>query len=115
MRAFNTAEATLQQAQAIASPGPVLREQITKLQATLTYARTPVDVSFTSDGLTDVTLLSVERLGAVNSTTRTLRPGTYTALGIRTGYRDVRKDFQVVPGQEAVIDVRCQESVGESL
>ena len=115
VRAFNTAEATLQQAQAIASPGPVLSGQITKLQATLTYARTPVDVTFTSDGVTDVTLLRVERLGAVNSTTRTLRPGTYTALGIRTGYRDVRKDFQVVPGQETVVDVRCQESVGEPL
>ena len=115
VRAFNTAEATLQQAQAIASPGPVLSEQITKLQATLTYARTPVDVTFISDGVTDVTILRVERLGAVNSTTRTLRPGTYTALGIRTGYRDVRKDFQVVPGQETVVDVRCQESVGEPL
>ena len=49
----------------------------------------------TSDGLTDITLLRVRRLGTLAEQTLSLRPGVYTAVGIRNGYRDVRIKFEV--------------------
>ena len=110
-RVLTKAEATLQQAQAIASPGPVLSGQIQSVAAALEYARTPVEVSITSDGQTDVTLLRVRRLGAFSEQNLTLRPGDYVAMGVRTGFRDVRISFSVKPGQKAAVDVRCSESI----
>ena len=41
----------------------------------------------------------------------TLRPGTYTAVGMRNGFRDVRIQFEVKPGQLNAVDVRCIEAI----
>ena len=54
----------------------------------------------TSDELTTVTLYRVGALGAFASHDVELRPGTYTAIGSRDGYRDVRQTFTVRPGWE---------------
>ena len=105
------AESALEQANAIANPGPVLRRQIDQVTKTLSYAKTPVTVSLVSDGVTDVTVLRVQRLGTFTNTSLTLRPGQYTAMGVRTGYRDVRVSFDVVPNTDAVIEVRCEEAI----
>ena len=105
------AEATLQQAKAIADAGPMLTQQIDEVATALEYARTPVQVTLTSDGLTDVTLLRVKRLGPLAAQTLTLRPGDYVALGVRTGFRDVRVSFRVKPGEAAQVDVRCTEGI----
>ena len=110
-RVLAEAEATLQEAQAIRAPGPVLSGQIQAVAAALDYARTPVELSITSDGQTDVTLLRVRRLGAFSQQNLTLRPGDYVAMGVRTGFRDVRVSFSVKPGQKAAVDVRCTESI----
>ena len=64
-----------------------------------------------SDGLTDITVLRVQRLGLVQRQILTLRPGTYTAVGMRTGFRDVRIQFEVKPGQLNTVDVRCVEAI----
>jgi hypothetical protein len=37
-------------------------------------------------------------LGAFSRRELTLRPGTYTAVGSRVGFRDVRVQFEVTPG-----------------
>ncbi len=105
------AESTLEQAIALANPGPLLSEQIKQASRTLSYAKTPVTVSLVSDGNTDVTVLRVQRLGAFETTLLTLRPGQYTAMGVRTGYRDVRVNFEVVPGADTTIEVRCEEAI----
>jgi len=110
-RVLAEAEATLKQAQAINASGPVLSGQIKAVEAALDYARTPVVVSVTSDGQTDVTLLRVRRLGAFSEQNLTLRPGDYVAMGVRTGFRDVRVSFSVKPGQKGAVDVRCTESI----
>ena len=110
-RVLAEAEATLQQAQAISAPGPVLSGQIQAISAALNYARTPVEVNVTSDGQTDVTLLRVRRLGAFSEQNLTLRPGDYVAMGVRTGFRDVRVSFSLKPGQKGAVDVRCTESI----
>lgn len=105
------AESALKRANAIVDPGPVLRRQIDRVTKTLSYAKTPVTVSLISDGVTDVTVLRVQRLGTFTNTSLTLRPGQYTAMGVRTGYRDVRVNFDVVPNTDAVIEVRCEEAI----
>lgn len=111
-RVIREAEATLQTARQIAAPGPVLSAQIDNVQRTLDYAKTPVQVALTSDGLTDVTLLRVKRLGPFENSALTLRPGRYTAVGVRTGFRDVRIEFDVAPNSEAApVHISCNEAI----
>jgi hypothetical protein len=109
---LSSAQALLDSARAIAEPGPVLRRQIDALEAQLRIARTPVQVSFESDNLTEVTVFKVGRLGSFATRTLELRPGLYTAVGSRPGYRDVRRNFRVGPGGEAApVVVRCEEPI----
>ena len=110
-RILAEAEASLAEAKAIANPGPRLQSQIAAAQETITYAKTPVAVSISSDGATDVTLLRVRRLGTLTQETLSLRPGTYTAVGIRDGFRDVRVTFDVRPNQDNAVTVRCVEAI----
>lgn len=92
------AEATamlLGQAQKIQSKGPVLEQQISRLQLLLQQANTPVTVTLRSDAETEVIVYKVARLGRFQEHELTLRPGTYTAVGSRRGYRDVRREFTI--------------------
>ena len=110
-RIMRLAQETLAEAEAIADPGPRLQGQIAAAQDTLAYASTPVPVTMTSDGLTDITLLRVKRLGTLAEQTLPLRPGVYTAVGMRNGYRDVRVKFEVRPDQTNAVEVRCVETI----
>ena len=110
-RALQAADNLLKEARGTVPGGPKLEQQITELEALLTWAKTPVSVQLTSDALTDVTLLRVKRLGSFDTTRLTLRPGRYTALGVRNGFRDVRINFDIKPDSQPVIDVHCQEAI----
>lgn len=110
-RIMRLAQETLAEAEAIANPGPRLQSQIAAARDTLVYASTPVAVTMSSDGLTDITLLRVRRLGTLAEQTLSLRPGIYTAVGIRNGYRDVRIQFAVRPNQQNTVEVRCVETI----
>jgi hypothetical protein len=69
-------------------------------------------VRLTSDELTTVTLYRVGTLGAFSSRDVELRPGTYTVIGSRDGYRDVRETFTVRPGGSLPpINVICLEPI----
>jgi tetratricopeptide (TPR) repeat protein len=110
--ALTKARAALESARAVAGPGPVLAEQIAELDRLLAVAATPVSVTIESDNMTEVTLFKVGRLGAFSSRSLQLRPGAYTAVGSRPGYRDVRRTFRVVPGSDAApVVVRCEEPI----
>ena len=110
-RVMGLAQGTLAEAEAIADSGPRLRAQISAAREALAYASTPVPVTIQSDGLTDITLLRVKRLGALSSQSLALRPGRYTAVGMRNGYRDVRVQFEVRPDQANAVEVRCVETI----
>ena len=110
-RVLRLAQETLDEAQGVPSPGTRLQRQIVAAIATIDYATTPVTIQMSSDGLTDITVLRVQRLGLVQQQTLTLRPGTYTAVGMRNGFRDVRIQFEVTPGQLNAVDVRCVEAI----
>jgi len=106
------AEALLERARGVEPAGPRLRAQVAAVEKALGGARTPVAVVIESDGLTEVALSRVGRLGTLTRRSVDLRPGEYTATGSRRGYRDVRRRFTVSPGAPAApIVVRCEEAL----
>jgi tetratricopeptide (TPR) repeat protein len=106
------AEALLERARGVAPAGPRLRDQVTAVEKALAGARTPVAVVIESDGLTVVALSRFGRLGTLTRRILELRPGEYTAIGSRRGFRDVRRRFKVGPGPgTAPIVVRCEEAL----
>ena len=97
----------------IDSPGPRLVGQLDELEALLANSRIPVEVSFVSDDLTEVSILRVTELGTFEQASLSLNPGRYVAIGRRFGYRDVREEFTVGFGQTpAQVTVQCVDRLG---
>ena len=106
------AELLAAEAAAVAPAGPRLGEQVEALQTLLRLASTPLPVQLQSDEQTEVTLYRVGRLGQFLVRDVEVRPGEYTAVGSRAGYRDVRRTFTVLPGQPLdPIRVECVERI----
>jgi tetratricopeptide (TPR) repeat protein len=104
--------ALLQIAQEQPSPGPVLSTQIAQLSALIPGVDRPVHVSLVSDSVTEVAIPSVGTFGTFSRRDIELRPGHYTVIGTREGYRDVRRDITVTPAQEnQTINVSCSEPI----
>lgn len=106
------AERLLEAVRVVPSSEPKLLDKRTRLEAQVSKARQPLTVRLNSDGQTDVVIYHVGRLGVFTEHTLQLKPGTYTAVGSRPGYRDARRIFTVKPGQDLqVVDIRCEEPV----
>jgi tetratricopeptide (TPR) repeat protein len=91
---------------------PRLAEKISKLKRYLDNARKPLQLILRSDGETNVMIYHVGRLGQFHDHQLELRPGTYTVVGSRPGYRDVRKVIKVAPGAPLPpLIIRCEEPV----
>lgn len=92
--------------------GPRLAGQRDELSRLLKRAATPVTVELVSDNMTAVSIYKIGVLGNFGSTDLNLRPGTYVALGVRPGFRDVRVEFRVAPEIEMQpIEVVCKEPI----
>jgi hypothetical protein len=109
---FEEAQELLETARGIEPGGPRLEEQIERLQAVLVVASKPVAVVFESDNQTEVMVYKVGRLGTFERRELSLRPGTYTVVGSREGYRDVRLRVRVAhqSAPQSVV-VRCEEAL----
>jgi tetratricopeptide (TPR) repeat protein len=106
------AEQALSDARATEPAGPMLRRQIESLAERIAVATTPIRVELVSDNLTEVTVYRVGRLGRFSQQVLDLRPGTYTVVGSRAGYRDVRRRLTVDPNRTSKpLDVRCEEKI----
>lgn len=105
------AERVLAGARAIADPGPRLQSQIAAAQAVIDRLRTPVAVTLRSDGITDVSIFRIGHIGSFDDKAMDIPPGNYVAVGSRSGYRDVRIDLKVRPGQAARFTVQCTEKI----
>ena len=102
----------LADAQGVGEAGPRLTEQSAELERLLRLASTPIAIELQSDELTEVTVYRVGELGTFAQTTLELRPGTYTAIGSRDGYRDVRQTFTILPGRPLEpVRVECSEPI----
>jgi len=112
------ARRVLADAQSINSKGAKLSRQIADVERALQQADVSLKVQFLSDGLTDVTLersgARKLRLGKFNSKNIALKPGRYVISGVRIGFQDVRKEFDLVPQANGVqqFDVRCDKPIG---
>jgi tetratricopeptide (TPR) repeat protein len=92
--------------------GPVLRSQIARLQILLPAFDKPVQLALMSDGFTRVSIPSVGFSGVFSRHEIQLKPGKYTVIGTRDGYREVRRDFTIAPGQDVqMISVSCGEPI----
>jgi hypothetical protein len=108
----NAARETLTQAGRVANPGPVLTQQMTSIRNWLARAEVPVAVALRSDNLTQVTIFRVGQLGAFEQRSLELAPGSYTLIGTRPGYRDVRREINVTPGAAmAPVEIRCEDKI----
>jgi tetratricopeptide (TPR) repeat protein len=102
----------LQTAEQEPAVGPVLRTQITRLTTLLPALDKPVRLSLVSDNKTQVTIPSVGTFGTFARRDIELKPGHYTVIGTRDGYREVRRDITVTPGEEYLtVNVSCSEPI----
>lgn len=105
------AQATVERARSVDNPGTKIADQIDRAMEVLRIASTPVPVVLRSDGETNVTVYKIARFGQLAERAMNLRPGKYTAVGTRRGYRDVRVVFEVMPGGIEPIYVACTETI----
>jgi tetratricopeptide (TPR) repeat protein len=106
------AEQLLTSAGEVPAGEPRLAAKIGQLRRQVTLARTPVPVDLHSDGETSVVIYHVGRLGQFLAHRVELRPGSYTAVGSRPGYRDARVVFTVLPGAVPLsVEIRCGEPI----
>lgn len=90
--------------------GPVLREKSERLAEALAAAGRPIPVTLRSDGNTAVEILRVGSFGAFASREVALPPGSYVAIGRRSGFRDVRVAFEVgLKGNAPLVEVACKD------
>jgi len=106
------ASALLGDADRIEPAGPRLTEQRAQLAGLVSKASTPVPVLLESDNKTEVVVYRIGPLGRFKRHMIQLRPGTYTVVGTRPGYRDVRVNVHVEAGKEPQpLIVRCEEKI----
>jgi tetratricopeptide (TPR) repeat protein len=99
-------------ARTIEPRGPRLANQIKRLTGLITEAEAEVEVIIKSDGLTEISIYHVGRLGSFLEKRMVLRTGDYTATGNRNGYRDTRQTLKVRPGSGALVfTLLCEEPI----
>jgi hypothetical protein len=108
----NEAEGLLKRAAGIDPSGPVLRSQIQRLQILLPEFDVPVRLELVSDNATQVQIQRVGTFGTFSKRAIELKPGKYTVVGTRPGFRDVRRDVTIAPGRDVqTISVACVEPI----
>ncbi len=108
----NEAEALVRRASGADPSGPVLRSQIARLQILLPEFDVPVRLQLVSDNATQVQIQRVGTFGTFSKREIELKPGKYTVVGTRPGFRDVRRDVTIAPGRDVqTISVSCVEPI----
>ena len=94
------------------SAGERLKLQRDELSRLLKRAATTLRVPLLSDNVTNVSIYKIGRLGNFMRKEIDLRPGTYVAVGSRSGFRDVRLEFRVAPEIEMEpLVIQCEEQI----
>lgn len=107
---FARATEVLAEASADAVAGPLLRKQLDDLRAVVERSSVPVPLIIDSDNETEIIIQKIGTIGTFLRHEVKLRPGRYTIIGSRDGYRDVRDEIILEPGAEPV-DIRCTEPI----
>jgi hypothetical protein len=99
-------------AAATGNPRQRLAAAAGELERLAAAAQQPVRLRLQSDGVTSVTIYRVGQYGSFSERDVELLPGRYTVVGTRNGYRDVRRDVVLPPGQPpTAVVVRCEEPI----
>ena len=107
-----SAEQLLAAARQMTPVTPRLQQQLEQLSVVLSTLDVETRVEITSDNTTQVSIARVGSLGVFNSRELGLRPGSYTVIGTRTGFRDVRRELRIEPGQRSLsLAVACTEPI----
>jgi hypothetical protein len=108
----NAARNAVNRAQTYSARGPVLEQQIATVDSLIAAAEQPVRLALQSDSVTEVTIYRIGNLGAFDRREMDLLPGKYTVVGTRAGFRDVRRDLTILPGQApAPVVIRCEDPI----
>jgi tetratricopeptide (TPR) repeat protein len=100
------------EARRIKKPGNKLTNQLSQLNKLLNDIQQPIAVKIQSNNQTNVTLNKVGSLGSFTAKSMDLKPGKYTLIGTRNGYRDVRREFTLLPNKSVTtIVVQCVEKI----
>ena len=109
------ARTVLADARALKADTPRLSRQIEQLESALTKSLIPITVRLQSDASTNVTIYHVGKLGNFSEREIALKPGRYTVVGTRQGYRDVRRELVVDPSAESpVVTIQCAEKINSA-
>jgi len=104
--------ALLDEVRDLSAYGPGLAGQVQRVKELVRAYQTPIEVTLTSDSLTDVAVYRVGKLGSFSAHSMALRPGTYTIVGSRNGYRDVRREITLAPGQTPLtLAIICRDEI----
>ena len=111
-RQLDNAIALIEEIEKIEPKGPRLKERFEKLVGIVHAAQIPVKIIIESDTFTDIAIYKVGKMGRFESRELSLRPGTYTIVGTRDGYQDVRKKIIIKPGQSPLrVTIRCEVKI----
>lgn len=115
------AKSLLNEARAIVQQGPVLKQQIAALDTLLSSLDSTVKVALSSDSLTNVSLKAADssplELGRFDLKKLAIKPGYYTLIGTRLGYKDVYLEFVVDNKADDILSIKiaCEETVVSAL
>ncbi len=101
----------LETARAVNNPGPKLAALTASLDRLLARASTEVEVTLRSDNATEIIIYRVGKLGKFTQKRLKLRPGVYTVVGSRPGFRDVRRTLEVRADRNISLSIRCEEQI----
>ena len=108
----NAASLTLARGEAATPRSPRLTGQLQSLRQQLAALDAPVRVEIASDNSTRVSMAPVGDLGTFSLRALDLPPGQYVVIGRREGFRDVRQELSISPGQQrAAVSVQCTERI----
>ncbi len=102
----------IEDAEKLEQSGPHFNARLNELKSLVDLAATPIKVVIESDNLTKIAVYKVGKFGTFTFRELWLRPGTYTVVGSRDGYQDVRLKITVKPGQTSLrVSVICNIKV----
>lgn len=102
----------LKSAQQVENPGKVLQSQVRVLSDLVKNASTIVEVVLQSNSATEIEIYHIGRFRPFVEKSIPLKPGTYTVVGRRPGYRDVRLTITITADMKMpVFVIRCEEPI----
>ena len=111
-RQLDNALQLISEIEAMVIKGPALKNQLVKLKRIVDAAQTPIKITLESDTFTEVAVYKVGKLGRFATRELNLRPGSYTVVGTRDGYQDVRKKIIIKPEQGPTrVTIRCEVQI----